>query len=84
MDMKPEIEALAKRLQELGGCGNGGCVVWEPLGMHTNAGCKCSRDPMLMNRVMHAYRPFHQAAHAIALAEWKATWSEATNPSKDG
>jgi hypothetical protein len=46
-------EALAERdaaLQQLGGCGDGGCIIWRPKGMHTNGGCRCSRDYIKMQR----------------------------------
>jgi hypothetical protein len=25
------------------GCGDGGCVIFRPSGMHTNGGCRCAR-----------------------------------------
>lgn len=33
------LEFLAARLRN--GCGNGGCVVKRPTGMHTNGSCNC-------------------------------------------
>jgi hypothetical protein len=34
-----------KKLTDRHGCTDGGCVVQRPTGMHTNGGCRCSRDP---------------------------------------
>ena len=37
------------------GCGDGGCVVERPTGMHTNGGCKCLMDlPMDTRRRVRA------------------------------
>lgn len=47
---------LETRLREIGGCTDGGCMVIKPVGMHTNGGCKCSRDPYKMQRVVNAYK----------------------------
>jgi len=45
------MEYLQKRAKEyldiaahIGGCGDGGCVILRPKGMHTNGGCRCPRD----------------------------------------
>lgn len=39
------VQALAEEYLELakhvGGCGDGGCVVLKPEGLHTNGGCRC-------------------------------------------
>lgn len=29
---------------QIGGCGDGNCVILQPTGMHTNGGCRCPRD----------------------------------------
>ena len=29
--------------EQIGGCGDGGCVVFRRTGMHTNGGCRCTR-----------------------------------------
>jgi hypothetical protein len=47
---------LEQRLKEIGGCGDGGCIVIRPVGMHTNGGCKCNRDYIKMSRVVRAYK----------------------------
>lgn len=39
-ECRKSIENLHNRMQH--GCGNGGCVIKKPTGMHTNAGCRCS------------------------------------------
>ena len=28
--------------EQIGGCGDGGCVVFRRTGMHTNGGCRCT------------------------------------------
>lgn len=28
--------------EEIGGCGDGGCIIHRPGGMHTNGGCRCA------------------------------------------
>jgi hypothetical protein len=30
--------------EQVGGCGDGGCVILRPAGQHTNGGCRCPRD----------------------------------------
>lgn len=52
------IERLEARLAEIGGCMDGHCLVVRPTGMHTNGGCRCWKDAMTMQRVLHAYRSF--------------------------
>lgn len=43
-----DIQALAaeylKLAEHIGGCGDGGCVVFIRGGMHTNGGCRCVRS----------------------------------------
>ena len=43
-----DIKALAaeylRRAEHIGGCGDGGCVVFIRGGMHTNGGCRCVRS----------------------------------------
>jgi hypothetical protein len=42
-----DIQALAaeylRRAEQMGGCGDGGCVIFIRKGMHTNGGCRCAR-----------------------------------------
>lgn len=47
---------LEERLAEIGGCGDGGCIVLPPKGMHTNGGCRCNRDQVKMSRLVHALK----------------------------
>lgn len=37
--LSKQLEYMANRLRN--GCGNGGCIVKPPDGMHTNSGCSC-------------------------------------------
>jgi hypothetical protein len=51
------IEAtLEQRLEAIGGCGDGGCIVYRPVGQHTNGGCRCNRDPIKMTRTVLALK----------------------------
>lgn len=59
--MSEMLEKVAAALAEyqraadfVGGCGDGGCVVKRPVGMHTNGGCRCSTDRMKAQRMMAA------------------------------
>lgn len=54
-------DALNSRLLEIGGCSDGSCIVIRPKGMHTNGGCRCSRDHIKMQRLAYAYRKFDEA-----------------------
>lgn len=38
-DFRNEIEQLYNELRF--GCGDGGCTIKQPTGMHTNGGCRC-------------------------------------------
>jgi hypothetical protein len=50
--MSDRKQQLAEKYLDLarsvGGCGDGGCVVIQRTGMHTNGGCQCTlnADPM--------------------------------------
>jgi len=71
-----EIARLAARVRELdnlassylqaakqvGGCGDGNCVVLRPAGMHTNGGCRCTHD-MDRARVLGVARLLGMAQH---------------------
>jgi hypothetical protein len=46
LELAVEVERVSYRLRF--GCGNGGCQIKEPTGMHTNAGCDCS--PLTFSR----------------------------------
>lgn len=39
-DLQEDIQRLATKLKD--GCGDGGCIIKKPSGMHTNAGCRCT------------------------------------------
>lgn len=52
---------LDERLAEIGGCGDGGCIVVQPQGQHTNGGCRCSRDYFKMQRVVSAYKSYRMS-----------------------
>ncbi len=47
------IAAHNAALEKLGGCGDGGCIVHRPRGQHTNGGCRCNHDAILMGRLAH-------------------------------
>ena len=51
-------ETLDKRLVEIGGCGDGNCIVHKRGGMHTNGGCRCWKDGIKMQQVLRAYKTF--------------------------
>ncbi|MBU9262014.1 hypothetical protein [Burkholderia multivorans] len=51
-------DALIDSLQS---CGDGGCVIRKPKGMHTNGGCRCYRDSMKMQRVAYAAQELRKA-----------------------
>lgn len=44
------------RLEQIGGCGDGGCMIHVRPGMHTNGGCRCSTDPLKMRQTVHVYK----------------------------
>ena len=44
------------RLEQIGGCGDGGCMIHVRPGMHTNGGCRCSTNPFKMRQTVHVYK----------------------------
>ena len=50
------MEEFQVRLEQIGGCGDGGCMIHVRPGMHTNGGCRCSTDPLKMRQTVHAYK----------------------------
>lgn len=42
--IKSLVAELDQRIEALGGCSDGSCVIKRPKGMHTNGGCRCPRD----------------------------------------
>lgn len=70
MDVAEIAEAQRERdayLKQLGGCGDGNCIIVKPVGMHTNGGCRCSRDGMRMQRFAYAHNRFANAVRAHLL-----------------
>lgn len=62
-------ELLAKRdqqLAEIGGCGDGGCIIVKPKGMHTNGGCRCSRNWLQMQRYAYINNAFAMCVEALS------------------
>jgi hypothetical protein len=45
------LDQLKANLAQLGGCGDGGCIIHRRGGQHTNGGCHCDRDRMKMHRI---------------------------------
>jgi hypothetical protein len=50
--IKPDPKELAadylRAAEQVGGCMDGGCVILQPTGQHTNGGCRCTlkMDPI--------------------------------------
>jgi len=58
-------------LAELG-CGDGGCYIQAPRGMHTNGGCNCIReirDVQTRMRVTRALMRYRQIVSVLAAAK---------------
>ena len=62
------LNALDERLTLIGGCGDGGCLVMPPKGMHTNGGCRCMWDKYKAQKTVHAYMAFVRSIRALAPA----------------
>lgn len=56
--------ALSLRLLDIGSCSDGSCIIRKPVGLHTNGGCRCNRDPIRMTRYAQAMNKFHAAVRA--------------------
>lgn len=41
------------------GCSDGGCLLKRPLGMHTNASCRCISTNMTRTQVIHTKSTLH-------------------------
>jgi hypothetical protein len=56
--MAPDLEKLLadyeRAADAVGSCGDGGCLVKRPVGMHTNGGCRCWTNKMKAQRMMAA------------------------------
>ena len=62
------LDAYESKMQQIGGCSDGGCVVVKPKGMHTNGGCKCWKNERSMQRLAMAANSLTKALRA-ALAQ---------------
>jgi hypothetical protein len=49
------------RMDDIGSCGDGNCLVKKQGGMHTNGGCRCWHDKMISQRFMLATRRLRNA-----------------------
>lgn len=58
MMIKKAKEDLDARLQAIGGCTDGNCIIVKPKGMHTNGGCRCNAEKHKMSSVVYAYKKF--------------------------
>lgn len=60
--VKDALAAYDKRMQEIGACGDGYCLVTgKAKGMHTNGGCRCWSNKYTAQRVMGAARALRDA-----------------------
>lgn len=64
-DAKELAANYLKAAEQVGGCMDGGCVILQPTGQHTNGGCRCvyKMDPLkeravrqLLMRAQHLAR----------------------------
>lgn len=56
--VKEAVIALENRLNIIGGCTDGNCIIVKPKGMHTNGVCRCSSDSFKMQRFAYAHKQF--------------------------
>lgn len=49
-DIVAKLSEFESAMGLIGGCGDGYCIIVKPKGMHTNGGCRCSRDHLKMQR----------------------------------
>ena len=71
-DVKTLAAEYLRRADQIGGCGDGGCVVFIRGGMHTNGGCRCARsinDDKLRNRHIHVLLSVAQRLARAVLAQ---------------
>jgi hypothetical protein len=52
------LRSLEARLEQIGDCGDGDCKVHIRPRMHTNGGCRCLKDPLKAQQVVHAYKQY--------------------------
>ncbi|MBC2668776.1 hypothetical protein ACFOON_15080 [Novosphingobium piscinae] len=65
-------EALAERdnyLAQMGGCGDGHCIIVKPVGMHTNGGCRCATHAFTMGKFAFANNRFADRARTLLAEE---------------
>lgn len=65
---KELVGALAEYdhgMEAIGGCGDGGCVVFRRKGMHTNGGCRCYEDRTTARQAMARSSYFAHRIRAI-------------------
>lgn len=62
--MQMVLDAYESKMQQIGGCSDGGCVVVKPTGMHTNGGCKCWKNQHSMQRLARAANSLAKALRA--------------------
>jgi len=55
------VDKLDKALKDIGGCTDGYCVITgHAKGMHTNGGCRCSKDEFAVKRALMAFQMFRK------------------------
>lgn len=67
MTLDPAAQAkmeLDERLNQIGGCSDGNCIVVKRKGQHTNGGCRCLTNAFNAQRVVYAYKQFVQKVTA--------------------
>lgn len=64
--LRAALDQFDAHMNIIGTCGDGGCVIVRPKGMHTNGGCRCHRDHMTMQRYIHATNQLREAVRAAA------------------
>jgi len=68
--MSEPTKTLQEKLEQIGGCGDGGCIVHVRPGMHTNGGCRCNREPHKMSAVIY----WHKQEIASQAQEIERLW----------
>lgn len=64
-DALAEYDKVRDHVAEQVGCFDGGCLVKRPKGMHTNGGCKCSKNSIAAQRMMYAGQRLAEAVRGI-------------------
>ena len=73
-----QVDVLRGHMEHIGGCGDGGCIVHVRPGMHTNGGCRCTRNPHTMFQVVHWHKRAvaEQAVEIERLRALLTRWSD--------